>query len=943
MNNKRKSLSLFLVAAIVMTMFQFGSTTAFAASDPDSNRFDLADGGITLSAGTASGIKVSYGSSSKDNIAFSENIEIFCSDDTKTNTITVEGGLSDNVNITLSGVNIDAPGTSGSCAFSIGSGSTVNLTLTGTNTLKSGSGCAGLAVPEGASLTIKEDSGSLTAIGGSGGAGIGGGRGTDGSGGSSGGNGVAGGTITIEGGTVTATGNGGAGIGGGTGGYGTSSSSDKSGGTGGSGGTITINGGKVTATGNSRGAGIGGGAGGNGKENLNDYDGYCVNGGRGGSGGTIKINGGTVTSSGDGAGIGGGCGGAASNGTDSKGNGGGGGDSGTITITGGSVTAAGGSGSTGIGGGHGGGSTSTNVPYSYGGSGGSGGSGELITISGGVVIASGSAAGIGGGSGNSGSYSYYYIGGYGGSGGNGGTVAITGGAVTASGSTADIGGGSGGSGGPAYGGTDSTSGSDGQHGSDASLSIGSGSVNADVSYGVYQSSAKTTQVYKTSMIGLPKSGNVTCSYNGGDRFVSRTASNGYLYLWLPAGSNTALAVSGSDMYTATGTTETANKSAITSVLLTLPKGEVGVSYSDTLTDSNSGYSWTWKAAAGSKLPSGLSLSTDGEITGTPKTGGEYSVVLSASYGTYTDSVTLNLKIYSSLASGLSDLSFTDVTLSPAFNPELTEYSLGEVTSSVSSITVTASASDSSSVLTINGETASSGVAKAVSLSTGANRIPVAVISADGLSQKTYVITVTRRSAPTITTDGVTVAVAGQAYSKTLSASGGSGSYTWSVSGLPSGLALSADTGVISGTAYSVGSYPLTVTVTDSANETAHSSLTLKVMKGNGNGAYLITPASDAAYTGGLTNDGLPTMTVKSGVKGFTYFTVNIEPVTGHSGMETVVFIQIRDGQQINFCFTRADIDTAGVAVAGFNVKPGDVIEVYVVDNVANTGVSPSIL
>ena len=109
---------------------------------------------------------------------------------------------------------------------------------------------------------------------------------------------AAGGTITINGGTVEATGGGGAaGIGGGLGG---------------AGGTITINGGTVTATGgdNPGGSGIGGG--------------------QSGAGGTITINGGTVTATGGsggngGAGIGGGSAGAGGSGT----------------ITGGTVTATG--------------------------------------------------------------------------------------------------------------------------------------------------------------------------------------------------------------------------------------------------------------------------------------------------------------------------------------------------------------------------------------------------------------------------------------------------------------------------------------------------------------------------------------------------------------------------------------------------------------------------
>jgi hypothetical protein len=148
------------------------------------------------------------------------------------------------------------------------SGATVNLTLLGTNTLKSGEDKAGLQVPSGATLEITAAStGSLTATGATGAAGIGGDRDDAASG-----SGI-GGTITINGGTVTAIGSTnsfGAGIGGGRCS---------------AGGNTTINGGTVIAIGGYLGAGIGGG-GNNGAYNV------------GGSGGTITINSGTVTASG---------------------------------------------------------------------------------------------------------------------------------------------------------------------------------------------------------------------------------------------------------------------------------------------------------------------------------------------------------------------------------------------------------------------------------------------------------------------------------------------------------------------------------------------------------------------------------------------------------------------------------------------------------------------
>ena len=110
----------------------------------------------------------------------------------------------------------------------------------------------GITVSSGNSLTIYGQSGgtgAVTATADSSDAGIGGGR--DSSGDSD--DGEACGTVTINGGNVTATGNDyGAGIGGGGGDVG------------GSGATVTINGGVVKASGSSYGAGIGGGGGGTG-------------------------------------------------------------------------------------------------------------------------------------------------------------------------------------------------------------------------------------------------------------------------------------------------------------------------------------------------------------------------------------------------------------------------------------------------------------------------------------------------------------------------------------------------------------------------------------------------------------------------------------------------------------------------------------------------------
>ncbi|MFA7195900.1 MAG: S-layer homology domain-containing protein [Anaerovoracaceae bacterium] len=299
---KRKTTSLFVILCMVLALLPVSTFPVYAVGGltvtggvPDTD-YTYAGDVLTITSGTA--ISISAATTTADRIV-------------------VQSGII--ANITLNGVNIDVSALSGASAIALDmSGATVNLTLTGDNTLKSGSHYPGLEVPSGASLTIG-GTGSLRATAGAfGGAGIGSeddedagtititsgtvyATGSQRSAGIGGGEMGAGGTIIISGGTVDARGSNAPGIGGG----------EK-----GAGGTISINGGNVTATGGSSAAGIG--------------TGYQ------GTGGAITISGGTVTATGGyaGAGIGGG----------NQGN------SGTINISGATiVTATGGSAAPGIG------------------------------------------------------------------------------------------------------------------------------------------------------------------------------------------------------------------------------------------------------------------------------------------------------------------------------------------------------------------------------------------------------------------------------------------------------------------------------------------------------------------------------------------------------------------------------------------------------------------
>lgn len=87
---------------------------------------------------------------------------------------------------------------------------------------------------------------------------------------------------------------------------------------------------------------------------------------------------------------------------------------------------------------------------------------------------------------------------------------------------------------------------------------------------------------------------------------------------------------------------------------------------------------------------------------------------------------------------------------------------------------------------------------------------------------------------------------GTAYSQIITASGGSGAYTWSASGLPAGLSIGSASGAISGTPASNSGSPfnITIAVTDAASATASKTYSLVInpqtgvllIGGNGVGA-----------------------------------------------------------------------------------------------------------
>ncbi|MBP1988790.1 cadherin-like beta sandwich domain-containing protein [Paenibacillus eucommiae] len=95
---------------------------------------------------------------------------------------------------------------------------------------------------------------------------------------------------------------------------------------------------------------------------------------------------------------------------------------------------------------------------------------------------------------------------------------------------------------------------------------------------------------------------------------------------------------------------------------------------------------------------------------------------------------------------LSELSISAGNLQPSFTPDMLTYSV-EVGHTITSISVTAVTYNPATTMSLNGQSYSGGLSSPLSLQVGANQIVIVTAAEDGLTSKTYTLTVNRGEAP----------------------------------------------------------------------------------------------------------------------------------------------------------------------------------------------------
>ena len=373
----------------------------------------------------------------------------------------------------------------------------------------------------------------------------------------------------------------------------------------------------------------------------------------------------------------------------------------------------------------------------------------------------------------------------------------------------------------------------------------------------------------------------------------------------------------------------------------LPSGQQGVAYSGSIsaTGGKPAYSFT---LMGGTLPNGLTLDSNGSLTGTPRESDTFniSVRLTDSTGATAD------KSYALTLTAVAALTLNTATLPQGY---IGTYYSAPLSASGGVLPWNFSVAGALPAgLSLNSAT---GVISGIPSAAGLTNLIFTVTDYSYPTGQTASVTLPFRiwNALSISTTSIPAGTQKTAYSTTLSGIGGVTPHSWSLASgaLPQGITLDGTTGAIAGTPASCGAFPITARLTDSAAvpNSVDKSLALDIACSNdyvisGNaGVAGATVAYSGTASGTVTADGSGNFSIGPLLNG-TYVVTPSNLLYVFAPASRTITVNNLD---ISLATFTAELDNAAPTVTGFTIPATGTTQVVAIstltatDNAAVTG------
>lgn len=433
---------------------------------------------------------------------------------------------------------------------------------------------------------------------------------------------------------------------------------------------------------------------------------------------------------------------------------------------------------------------------------------------------------------------------------------------------------------------------------ESNATVAHGSSNNNITLSITGGAATSVAVGTQATHGIATASGATISYTP---TASYSGLDSFTYTATNAGGTSSPAT----------VTVTVSDPTISVSPSSVPNATVGTSYpAQTVSASGGSSPYTYTITSGS-LPAGMTLASSGTLSGTPTAGGTFNFTVTATdsstgAGPFTGSKALSLTV------GAPTISVSPTTLpNPSYGVAYSQ-------------TVSASGGIAPYAFAVTAGSLPAGLIlnPGTGLISGTPTVSspyLFTITATDSSTGTGPYTGSRTytgavGAPTITVSPVSLPNPsyGVAYSQTVSASGGTGPYTYTVSAgsLPTGLTLSSG-GVVSGTPTGSGAYSFTIKVVDTNGATGTNAYSLQVQAA-------APTAPPVAVNTGANQPVTINATANATGAPFTGVAVHTQPASGTvvvQGMNLVYTPAASTQGDISFTYTLANAGGTSAPIA----------------------------